>query len=126
MRRPFSLVKKYQGRDQLHRYKKNATASVVPGNVYFNNAVKFGKKAYTLGRCMIKGIRRKELNSKLHKFSTQFRSFIGVTLKQMETDVKPTLNDDTPDILILHIGCNGVGNKQLTENEVAEWIVRIG
>ena len=126
MWRPFSLLKKYPDRDQLHRYKKNATASIVPGNVYFNNAVKFGKKAYILGRCMMKGIRRKELNSKLHKFSTQFRPFIGVTLKQMETYVKPTLNDDTPDILILHIGCNDFGNKQLTENEIAEWIVRIG
>ena len=28
--------------------------------------------------------------------------------------------------LILHIGCNDVGNKQLTENEIAEWVVNIG
>ena len=44
----------------------------------------------------------------------------------METYVKPILNDDTPDVLILHIGCNDIGNKQLTENEIAEWIVKIG
>ena len=36
------------------------------------------------------------------------------------------LNDDTPDVLILHIGCNDIGNKQLTENEVTEWIKKIG
>ena len=36
--------------------------------------------------------------------------------------MKPILNDDTPDVLILHIGCNDIGNKQLTENEIAEWI----
>ena len=75
---------------------------------------------------MIKGIRRKEFDSKLNKCSTQFRPFIGDTLKQMETYVKPILNDDTPDVLILHIGCNDIGNKQLTENEIAEWIVKIG
>ena len=75
---------------------------------------------------MIKGIRRKEFNSKLNKCSTRFRPFIGATLKQMETYVKPILNDDTPDVLILHIGCNDIGNKQLTENEIAEWIVKIG
>ena len=54
-----------------------------------------------------------------------YRPFIGATLKQMETYVKPILNDDTPDVLILHIGCNNIGNKQHTENEIAEWIVKM-
>ena len=36
------------------------------------------------------------------------------------------LNDDTPNVLILYIGCNDIANKQLTENEIAEWIVKIG
>ena len=75
---------------------------------------------------MIKGIRRKDFNSNLSKCSTRFRPFIGATLKQMETCVKPVLDDDTPDVLILRIGCNDIGNKQLTENEIAEWIVKIG
>ena len=44
----------------------------------------------------------------------------------MEAYVKPILNDDTPDVLILYIGCNDIGNKQLLENEIAEWIVKIG
>ena len=57
---------------------------------------------------------------------TLFRPFIGATLKQMETCVEPILNHNTPDVLILHIGCNDIGNKQLTENEIAEWIVKIG
>ena len=69
---------------------------------------------------MIKGIRNKEFNSKLNKCSTRFRPFIGVTLKQMETYVKPILNDDTLDLLLLHIGCNHIGNKRLTENEIPE------
>ena len=47
-------------------------------------------------------------------------------MKQMETYVKPILNDNTPDVLLLHIGCNDICNKQLTENQVAEWIVKIG
>ena len=32
--------------------------------------------------------------------------------------MKPILNDDTTDFLI--------GNKQITENDIAEWIVKIG
>ena len=31
--------------------------------------------------------------------------------------MKSISNDVTPDVLILHIGCNNIGNKQLTENE---------
>ena len=62
---------------------------------------------------MIKGIRRKEFNSKFNKYSTKcrFRPFAGATLKQIETYVKPNLNDDTPDVLILRIGCNDIGKK---------------
>ena len=45
----------------------------------------------------------------------------------METYMKAILNDDTPDISIQYIGCNNIGNKQLTkENEIAECIVKIG
>ena len=44
----------------------------------------------------------------------------------METYVKSILKDDTPDVLILHIGCNDIGNKQIMENEIEEWIVKIG
>ena len=44
----------------------------------------------------------------------------------METYVRPILKGDTPDVLILHIGCNNISNKQLTENEIVEWIVKIG
>ena len=36
------------------------------------------------------------------------------------------LNDDTPDVLILHFGCNDTGNKQLTENEFVQCTVKIG
>ena len=43
----------------------------------------------------------------------------------MEAYAKPILNDDTQDVLIFHIGCNCIENKQLVENEIAEWIVKI-
>ena len=110
----------------MHRHIKNATTTIVLGNTDFNNAVKFGRKMYILGTSMIKGIRRKEFNSKLNKCNTRFRPFIGATLKQMKKYVKPILNDDTPDVLILHIGWNDISNKQLTETEITEWIVKIG
>ena len=65
-------------------------------------------------------------NRHLDKCNTRFRPLIGATIQQMETYVQPTLIDDTPDVAILHIGCNDIPNKFLTPQEIAEGIVNIG
>ena len=44
----------------------------------------------------------------------------------MAAYAKPILYDDTQGVLILHIGCNCIENKQLAEHEIGEWIVKIG
>ena len=44
----------------------------------------------------------------------------------METYVKPILQDDTPDVVILHIGCNDIPNKNMSANDIAEGIINIG
>ena len=75
---------------------------------------------------MVKGIRRNEFNSFLNKCSTRFRPFIGATLKQMETYVQPIINDNTPDVVILHIGCNDISNKSMSANDIAQGIINIG
>ena len=41
-RKTSPIINKYPDRDLLHHHIKNATASIVPGNTDFNNAVKFG------------------------------------------------------------------------------------
>ena len=73
---------------------------------------------------MIKRIRRKEFNSKLNKCSTRFRPFIGAALKQMETYVKPVLNDDTPDVLILNIGWNDMETNNLRKMKLRNGLLR--
>ena len=127
-RRPSPVINQHPERDLLPNkiYRTNASQQVIPGNTNYNNAVKYGKKTYVLGTSMIRGIPRKVFNSKLKKCSARFRPFIGATLKQMETYVQPILNDDTPDVLVLQIGCNDIGNMNLTDKEIAEWIVKIG
>ena len=44
----------------------------------------------------------------------------------MKTYVKPIIQDDTPDVVILHIGCNDISNKSMSENDIAEGIINIG
>ena len=74
---------------------------------------------------MVKGIRRNIFNSCLKKCNTRFRPFIGATIKQMETYVKPIIQDDTADVVILHIGRNNI-SKTCQQIDLAEGIIKIG
>ena len=43
----------------------------------------------------------------------------------METYVQPTINDDTSDVVILHMECNDIFNKCMSEEDTVERIVNI-
>ena len=72
---------------------------------------------------MAKGIKGNEFNSYLKKCSTRFRPFIGAIIKIMEIYVKSILQDDTLDVVILHIGCNDISKESMSANEIAESII---
>ena len=102
---------------------------VIPGNTTYRDAVKFGKKTFIFGTSMVKGIRNKEFNQHLTKCSAQIRAFPGANLKQLKHYVIPTLVDDTPDVAVIHGGCNDIqsrNGKSLSENEIANEIINIG
>ena len=72
---------------------------------------------------MAKGIKLNEFNSYFQKCNTTFRPFTGAIIKQMEIYVKPILQDDTLDVVILHIGCNDISKQSMSANEIAESII---
>ena len=123
-RRARPVINQFPERDTLGVSEQSK--NLIPGYTKYNEAVRFGRKAYVLGTSMVKGIRRNEFNSCLKKCNTRFRPFIGATIKQMETYVKPIIQDDTPDVVILHIGCNDISNKNMSANDIAEGIINIG
>ena len=73
-----------------------------------------------------KDIRRNKFDSCLKKGNTRLRPFIGAATKQMETYVKPIIQDVTPDVVILNIWCNEISNKNMSVNDIAEGIINIG
>ena len=123
-KRPRPVINKFSERDTLGVSKQSK--NIIPGYTKYNKAVCFGLKAYVLGTSMEKGIRRNEFNFSLKKCNTRFRPFIGATIKQMETYVKPITQDDTPDLVILPTGCNDISNKNMSANDIAEGIINIG
>ena len=123
-KRPTPVINRFPERDTL--VVSNQSKNVIPGYTKYNEAVSFGWEAYVLGTSMIKGIRRNKFNSCLKKCTARFRSFIGATIKQLETYVKPIIQDDTPDVVILRIGCNDISNKNMSANDIAEGIINTG
>ena len=63
---PSPVVNIYLDRDLLHCHIKNATIYIVPGNTDSNNDVEFDREKHILGTSTIKGIQRKQFNSKLN------------------------------------------------------------
>ena len=120
-KRPAPVINKFSERDTLGVSKQSK--NIIPGYTKYNKAVCFGLKAYVLGTSMEKGIRRNVFNFSLKKCNTRFRPFIGATIKQMETYVKPITQDDTPDLVILPTGCNDISNKNMSANDIAEGII---
>ena len=123
-RRPTPVINQFPESDTLGVSEQSK--NLIPGYTKYNEAVRFGRKAYVLSTSMVQGIRRNEFNSCLKKCNTRFRPLIGATIKQMETYVKPIIHDGTPDVVILHIGCNDISNKNISANDIAEDIINIG
>ena len=123
-RKPTPTINQFPEKDTLGVSRENK--NLTPGYTTYNEAVCFGRKAYLLGKSMVKGIRRNEFNSCLKKSNTRFRPFIGATIKEMETYVKPIIQDDTPDVVTLHIGCNDISNKTMSANDIAYSILILG
>ena len=68
-RRPTAVINQFPERDTLGVSEQSK--NVIPGYTKCNEAVRFDRKAYVLGTCMVKGIRRNEFNSCLKKCNTR-------------------------------------------------------
>ena len=97
----------------------------IPENRKYSDAVRKGKKTLVAGTRMVKGIKMKEVNSQLRNSFAKLRSFPGATLKHLKYYIVPSLIDETPYRIILHVGCNDVNNKNSTPEKIANEIADI-
>ena len=79
---------------------------------------------------MIKGIRNKEFNFYLERCHAELKSYLGATSKDLKHNIQFPIQTETPDIVVIHGGCNDISPKKnqekLTEEEIAKEIVSIG
>ena len=102
----------------------------LPGNKKYSDVVKNGKKITVFGDSIIKRINGKELTRHLNKGRAFIKSFPGANAKDLAHYVIPTLIDQSPDAVVIHVGTNNVkrGNQKPTQTnaEIAEEIIQTG
>ena len=119
-RRPQVVTNLHQDNDK--QTWRQTTRKTVPGNSSYKDAVKYGRKTYIIGTSMVKGLRMREFNQQLHNSFAKLRPFPGASIKQLEYYAVPTLNDESPNRIIIHAGCNDVGDRNATPEEIAKKI----
>ena len=105
-------------------YLRNYNPPTVPGNSSYAAICKFGKKIFVVGDSRIKRIKRLDFNKELRSGKAFLRSFSGANSKQLDDYIIPTLVDDEPDVVLLHVGTNDILSNA-SDAELANNIINI-
>jgi lysophospholipase L1-like esterase len=102
--------KKRQSRPQVvinNKPDANQRLKTVPGNSSFADTVKNGEKVALLSDSMCSRMSKYELKKKLGNISK--KAFPGATTDDLHKHYMwPTLNKNTPDVAIIHVGVNNI------------------
>ena len=107
------------------KYVKNFTLTTVPGNSTHSGITKHGRKICVVGDSHIKRIKRNDFNKELRHGKAFFRSFSGTNAKQLRHYIIPTLIDDRPGAIVIHVGTNDILN-HANHEDIARSIINIG
>ena len=110
--------KKVSGEWFLHTKEMNGNPIIVPGNRSYAETTKYGKKVIVFGDSHLARINRKLFNDSLQHCRSRLKYFSGAKTKDLEHYVTPTLNEEEPDIVVIHIGSNDIDFRKLRQNTV--------
>ena len=106
------------------KYVKNVTPSIVPRNNTYSGIIKHGPKICVVGDSHIKRIKRNDFNKELRHDKAFFRSFSGANAKQLRYYNIPTLFDDKPNAIVIHVSTNDILN-HANHEDIALSIINI-
>ena len=107
------------------KYVQNFSPPTIPGNSSYATRTKFGKKIFVVGDSHVKRMKRIDFNKQLRSGKAFFKTFSGANTKQLSHYIIPSLVDDKPDTVIIHVGTNDVLNGA-NDTELANSIIKIG
>ena len=97
----------------------------VPGNRSYSSTTKFGKKICVVGDSHIRRIKRNLFNNSLCEGKAHLNGFNGANIKRLDHFITPTLVEDRPDIVIIHIGSNDITHNIVGQVDVKDNVNRI-
>ena len=111
-------------------FRRTEAVTTVPGNKMYSKAASTNlrnnegsKRIYIISDSIPKNLKMKEFNRLSSSGKTYIRAFPGATARQLNHYVQPTLVDDKPDAILIHVGINDLLNnngKKLIDVEIEE------
>ena len=101
---------------------------VVPGNKTYASATKYSKKIVAIGDSHLKRIKRNLFKNSFDNAKSFIKSFGGAKTEHMKHYVIPSLKEQKPDIIAIHVSGNNINYKNKSNvnvNELADNIVMI-
>ena len=89
-------------------YLPNYNPPTVPGNSSYATVSKFGNGIFVVRGSHVKRIKRLDINKELRSGKAFFRLFSGANNRHLDHYIIPTLVDDKPDVVLLHVGTNDI------------------
>ena len=80
-------------------------------NKSYNNEKSTGKNIKIISDSIPRGLRMYEFNHYVTSGKAHLKAFLGATAKRLHDYILPTLYEDNPDVVILHVGYNDLSPK---------------
>lgn len=97
----------------------------VPGNSSYAKMTKQGKKICIFGASLLQPINMREFNKCLIDKHAVRNSFPGSTAAKLKYYMKPTIEDEKPDTVIINIGTNNITKSRQSAMETTNEIINI-
>ena len=82
-------------------------------------------KKYVVGDSHIRRIKRNVFNNSLYEGEAYLNGFSAGNIKHLDHFTTPTLVEDQPDIVIIHIGSNDITHNTVNQTDVKDIVNRI-
>ena len=91
---------------------------MAPGIASYARAMKYkNEKVCIIGDSHLKRKNKRQFRKELGKRFSYFKCFSGANIKQLNCYIDPTLVDETPQTVVIHIGSNGITKMNYKENQ---------
>ena len=77
----------------------------------YNDISRVGKNINILSDSIPRGLRMREFNSFVNSGKADLKAFPGATASRLHHYILPTLEEDKPDVVIIHVGFNDLSPK---------------